>query len=298
MAVPESRKHKYDAAYQGAPGAFSEEAAARLVGEAAKLIPCTGFKEVFEAVRTGAASAGVLPIENTLAGSIHACYDFLFEYDFKIVAETVLRIAHNLIGVPGASLAEVTAVLSHPVALAQCEAFFRGHPEIAAVPVYDTAGAVERVTREGRFERAAIASLRAAHVYGGTIIERDLQDHPENYTRFLLVRAAEEPQVRATAADWKTTLLFKVHNRPGALHDCLGVFADRRIDLTKIESRPWRGSPFEYIFYVDILGHSDSAEVRDALAELAGRTVSTRLLGSYPLHTNSPQSIGKDEDSG
>jgi len=271
----------YDAAYQGSRGAFSEDAAFKLLTPSARLLPRDTLEDVFNAVARDEARFAVVPIENTLAGSIHRCYDLLFEHDLKIAGETVCHIVHALIAPPGVAFHEIRKALSHPVALAQCELFFRKHPQIQAVSVYDTAGAVESIMREGRRESAAVASRRAAEVYGGAILADAIQDHAENYTRFLLITAAPTAP-RQAAAEYKTTIVFSVGNIPGALYHALRPFAERGIDLAKIESRPLRGSPFEYLFYLDLIGRADSAPVSDALAELAAGAKSVRILGTYP----------------
>ena len=275
----------YDAAYQGTRGANSEDAAIDLLSNEAKLFPRDTLEDVFAAVAQGEARYGVVPIENTLAGSIHRCYDLLFEHDVKIVGETVRRIVFALIAPPDVALSAVRKALSHPVALAQCEQFFRKHPLIQAVPVYDTAGAVEHVIREGRGDSAAVATRRAAEVYGGVILAESIQDHSENYTRFLLVTPSKSPEAaKAPAEDYKTTIVFSVGNVPGALYQSLRPFAERGIDLAKIESRPLRGSPFEYLFYLDLIGCADAKPVSDALHELSVQAKSVRVLGSYPRH--------------
>lgn len=278
---------EYAAAYQGAPGAFSEDAARAFVGDPASLLPCWKFEDVFLAVESGRAAHGVLPIENTLAGSVQASYDLLAERSLTIVGETVRRISHSLLAPRGSHIATLRHVLSHPVALAQCEGFFRRHTHLEPVPVYDTAGAVERVVREGRSDQGAIASRRAADLYGADVLAEAIEDHPENYTRFLLIttpaRAAEAAATPTdAAAGHKTSLVFSMPNRPGALVECLGHFASRGVDLAKIESRPLRGRPFEYVFYLDLLGDPAEAHVADALAALLRSTAMLRILGSYP----------------
>ena len=275
----------YDAAYQGTRGSNSEDACIDLLSPAAKLLPRTTLEDVFNAVGRGEARYGVVPVENTLAGSIHRCYDLLFEHDLKIICETVRHILFALIAPPGVALSEVRKALSHPVALAQCEKFFRQHPQIQPVPVYDTAGAVEIVIDQGSRDSAAVATRRAASVYGGEVLAEAIQDHLENYTRFLLITpsasAAPAPQ---PGSEFKTTIVFSVGNAPGALYHSLRPFAERRIDLAKIESRPLRGSPFEYLFYLDLIGRADSAPISDALAELRAQAKSVRVLGTYPRY--------------
>src|SRR5262249_10597431 len=228
----------YDAAYQGTRGSNSEDACIDLLSPAARLLPRTTLEDVFNAVMRGEARYGVVPVENTLAGSIHRCYDLLFEHDLKIMGETVRHILFALIALPGVPLNEVRKALSHPVALAQCEKFFRAHPQIQPVPVYDTAGAVEIVMNERSRESAAVATRRSAAVYGGEVLAEAIQDHLENYTRFLLITpsSSSEP-VPPTSADYKTTIVFSVGNAPGALFHSLRPFAERNIDLAKIESR-------------------------------------------------------------
>ena len=273
----------YDAAYQGTRGSNSEDACIDLLSPAAKLLPRTTLEDVFNAVTHGEARYGVVPVENTLAGSIHRCYDLLFEHDLKIIGETVRHILFALIAPPGVALSEVRKALSHPVALAQCERFFREHPQIQPVPVYDTAGAVEIVMNEGSCDSAAVATRRAATVFGGEVLAEAIQDHMENYTRFLLIAPAGSPEpVRHPVAEYKTTIVFSVGNIPGALYHSLRPFAERRIDLAKIESRPLRGSPFEYLFYLDLIGRADTAPVSDALVELRAQAKSVRVLGTYP----------------
>jgi prephenate dehydratase len=276
---------RYDAAYQGTRGANSEDAAIDLLSKDAKLLPRETLEDLFLSVTNGEARYGVVPIENTLAGSIHAAYDLLFDNDLKIVGETVRHILFALIAPPGVALNQVRRALSHPVALAQCGQFFRRHPQIQPVPVYDTAGAVERVIREGLSDAAAVATRRAADVYGGVILAESIQDHAENYTRFLLITPSKSPDPPSRQTDnYKTTIVFSVGNIPGALYHSLRPFAERRIDLAKIESRPLRGSPFEYLFYLDVIGRADSSPVADALNELRAQAKSVRVLGTYPRY--------------
>jgi len=272
------------AAFQGAPGAFSEAAAVALLGERASTLPCSRFDDVFDAVASGRTACGVVPVENTLAGTVHAVVDLLLARDLAIVGETVLRISHALIGLPGATLEGVRRVLSHPVALQQCTGFFAARPHVEAVAVYDTAGAVEMVMRAGDPADAAIAGANAAAVYGGSVLAKGLEDDPANFTRFVRVVRRDRIPLRydESTVGVKTTIVFTVANRPGALLDCLRPFADRGIDLAKLESRPLRGSPFEYAFLVDLVGDAAETDVDAALADLARVTRSVRVLGSYP----------------
>ncbi len=275
----------YDAAYQGTRGSNSEDACIDLLSSSAKLMPRTTLEDVFNAVTHGASRYGVVPVENTLAGSIHQCYDLLFQNELKIIGETVRHILFALIAPPGVSLTAVRKALSHPVALAQCERFFREHPQIQPVSVYDTAGAVEIVMNDASRDAAAVATRRAAAVYGGEVLAEAIQDHLENYTRFLLIAPPATPERSSPSpADYKTTIVFSVGNAPGALYHSLRPFAERRIDLAKIESRPLRGSPFEYLFYLDLIGRADSNPISDALAELSAQAKSLRVLGTYPRY--------------
>lgn len=273
-------------AFQGAVGAFSEEAAGAFAARAgwpgAELLPCQRLDTVFDAVRDGLARAGVVPIENTLAGSVQPCYDLLRASGLTIVAELVQRISHALVAAAGVGIDDLRRVLSHPVALAQCTAFFRAHPDLEIVAVYDTAGAVADVIASGSRHDAAIASARTATIYGGSVLAERLEDDPQNFTRFLAIARSADPIPVPPTDGYKTSVVFTLANKPGALHDALGPLADHTVDLTLIESRPQRGSPFEYAFYVDLAGRADDDAVRAALDALAGRAESLQVLGSYP----------------
>jgi prephenate dehydratase len=271
----------FNAAYQGAAGAFSEEAALRFVGEETALLPCRQFEDVFDAVNDGRALRGVIPIENTLAGSVHACYDLLRRFDLRIVAETVLHVSHNLIVLPGARFEEIREVRSHPVALAQCENLFRRHPQLIPVPVYDTAGAVETLMLDNKRSAGAIASTRAAAIHGAAVLLGDIQDQAENYTRFLLIKPAGGDTPIKAGSPVKTTVLFKTLDTPGALFECLRPFAELSIDLKKLESRPLRDEPFQYLFYADVVGNASEQPLSEALARLKQSAAFVRVLGSY-----------------
>lgn len=271
-------------AYQGERGAFSESAARRLLAEAATL-PFPSFEEMFDAVSRGDADCCVAPIENSLAGSIHRNYDLLLDSDFAIFGETNLRIVHNLLGSHGMGVGDVRRVYSHPVALAQCGRFLRAHPEIEPVPVHDTAGAVRMVMERGQSDEAAIASDRAGEIYGAATLAAGIEDHAQNFTRFFLAapaRSALQPVACAPARRWKTSLLLRVANKPGALFRALGAFALREIDLSKIESRPIEGRPWEYAFYVDVVGNAAEEPLAGALENLRGVADVVKVLGSYP----------------
>jgi prephenate dehydratase len=264
-------------AIQGERGAFSHEAAQELAGADIEVMPCPTFDALFAAAVSEKADRALVPIENSLAGSIHENYDRLWASPLHIVAETQLRIRHCLIARPGTALASIRRVSSHPVALAQCRRFFAERPHIEAVAAYDTAGSVKDLLHDGPPTDAAIASRLAARLYGGEVLLDEIEDDPQNYTRFLLL--AREPGPANAAS--KTSIVFTLKNEPGALYKALGVFALRGLDLAKIESRPLRGRPWEYAFYLDVLGDPrDTA--REALDELQGMSHELRVLGSYP----------------
>lgn len=262
-------------AIQGEAGSFSHAAALEIQGPGLRLVPCGTFAELFNAVEQGRAERGIVPIENSLAGSVHENYDLLNAHALHVVAETHLRIRHCLIARPGATLPELRRVASHPVALAQCRRFFMTHPELVAVPSYDTAGSVRDLMTGGAPSDAAIAAALAAELYGATILAQGLEDHAENYTRFLVV--AREP-IPASQAN-KASLMLTLTNEPGSLHRALGVFATRGLDLTKIESRPLPGRPWEYLFYLDVLGQQ--TEFGQAIEALRAFASDVRILGAY-----------------
>ena len=272
-------------AFQGEHGAFSEEAAHKLMGSEAQTLPFRKFDEMFEAVSSGNAEAAMAPIENSLAGSVHQNYDLMMEHDLTIVGETYLRIVHNLIAAPGVALSDVRRVYSHPVALAQCGKFFRANKQIEAEPAYDTAGSVRMVLESGSRADAAIAGRLAASHYGGAILAEGIEDNAENFTRFLLLTRPTSigliPAPPETAAR-KTSLVFRVANTPGVLYKALAAFALRDVDLCKIESRPIEGRPWEYSFYLDFAGDQEDPSVNRAIAHLAEMAESVRVLGSYP----------------
>jgi prephenate dehydratase len=264
-------------AFQGERGAFSEEAAVKLLGEQIELVPRPTFEAMFASIDEGAADFVLAPVENSLAGSVYRNYDLLLESKLTVGAEVVLPISHNLIGPPGATFQQVRTVQSHPVALAQCTRFFEEHPAIQRVVAEDTGGSAREVVSAGDPSRAAIASRRAAEIYGGAILRSHLEDHRENYTRFLLLsRSATTP----AGADKISLVAFLLH-QPGALFQALEPIARRNISLSKIESRPLVGHPWEYCFYLDLLASPDAAETKAALAELGKRTREMRILGCY-----------------
>jgi prephenate dehydratase len=279
-------KRKELAAFQGERGAFSEEAAHRLLGRDAQVLPCGRFEDVFRSLVTGKAQAAVVPIENTLHGSVHENYDHLLNHDLPIVGETSVRIVHHLIAPPGVDFRSVRRVFSHPVALNQCLRFFAQHPGIEKIPFYDTAGSVKMVTAEKLSDAAAIASESAATLYGARILKRSIEDDPHNFTRFFLLRRPgylrRHPLQANPKTRWKTSLVFTTRNIPGALFRCLSAFALRDLNLAKIESRPLRGKPWEYLFYLDFFGHVDDPVSVNALRHLAELADFWRVLGCYP----------------
>ena len=264
-------------AIQGERGAFSHEAAVGALGPGIEVVPCASFDELFASIAKGKADRAFVPIENSLHGSIHENYDRLKAGDLHIVGETQLRIRQCLIARPGATLATIRRVASHPVALAQCRRFFAERPNVEAVTAYDTAGAVQDLLRSGLSTQGAIASRLAAELYGGQVLLEGIEDDPQNYTRFLILAREVGPVGDVT----KTSVVFVLDNEPGALYRALGAFASRWADLCKIESRPLRGHPWEYAFYLDVLGDPNGA-AGQALAELAAMSRELRILGSYP----------------
>jgi prephenate dehydratase len=267
---------------QGELGAFSQEAARQLLGDRAEVVPYPTFEAVFRALRAGKIDGAVIPMENTLAGSVHENYDHLLHFDVRITAETNLRIVHNLIAPPGVRFADIRKVYSHPVALNQCLKFFDRHRKLERVPFYDTAGSVKMVMEQRAPDAAAIASSVAAAIYGGTILKRSIEDDRRNFTRFFLLYPSKKLPAPRPGKDWKTSLVFTTRNTPGALFRGLAAFALRDLNLTKIESRPLHGKPWEYLFYVDFLGRESEPRVKNALRHLREIADFLRVLGSYP----------------
>jgi len=262
-------------AFQGEPGAYSEEAGHGYF-EAAEMVPHESFDAVFSAVTSEDCDAGLIPIENSLAGSIHHNYDLLLQNKLHITGEYYLRVRHCLIGFPGVQLPEIKQVISHPQALGQCA----GYLQILGVktePVYDTAGSVKMLKDSGEKMTAAIASKRAAEIYQMEILQEGIEDNPENYTRFLEIA----PHPVTPAGESKTSIVFTLKNQPGALFKALSVFALRDIDLTKIESRPLAGKPWEYLFYIDFIGSIENHSVRNAIAHLREFAPMLHIFGSY-----------------
>jgi prephenate dehydratase len=264
-------------AIQGEPGAFSHEATLALIPDAV-IEPCPVSADVFKVLSGGAVDAALIPIENSLAGSVLEHFDLLLSHDVRVVRETLLRIRHNLIAVSGVAIGELERVYSHPVALAQCRRFFAEHPKIRPLAFYDTAGSVKHIVETDDQSAAAIASEAAAHYYGADILKAGIEDNPENYTRFFLVRRTADAQTDPAAN--KISIAFSVENRPGSLVAALNELSTMGTNLTKIESRPVHGSPWEYIFYVDCQLHSPGEGER-AIAALQPHCAMVKELGRY-----------------
>jgi prephenate dehydratase len=264
-------------AIQGEPGSFSHEAAMKLV-EDAVIVPCTLSADVFKALAEGSVEAAVIPIENSLAGSVSEHFDLLLKHDVLVERETLLRIRHNLIAISGTQIGQIDRVFSHPVALAQCKRFLAEHSRMQSYAFYDTAGSVKQLVELRDRHAAAIASKAAAHYYGAQILQADIEDNPENFTRFFLVRRTSEATIRPESN--KISLCFSVENRPGSLVAALTEFAKLGANLTKLESRPVHGKPWEYIFYADcqILSIED---VERILTALAPHCAMVKKLGCY-----------------
>lgn len=264
-------------AIQGEPGSFSYEAATN-IDAGAEIVPLSLSAEVFAALTTGAVDAAVIPIENSLAGSVLEHFDLLLANEVRVEQETLLRIQHNLIALPTASIDRIDRVFSHPVALAQCRRFLAAHPAMRAMPAYDTAGSVKQLVEAHDEQAAAIASRTAAQVYGARILQANIEDNPENYTRFFLVRRASESVPDPSPS--KISIAFSVENRPGSLVAALSSLSAIGTNLTKIESRPVQGKPWEYVFYVDCQIRSSDEGAR-ALDSLEPHCAMVKELGRY-----------------
>jgi prephenate dehydratase len=277
------------AAFQGEPGAYSEAAVFEYFDRAdISAVPCESFEQVFTSVSTGDCQYGVLPIENSLAGSIHQNYDLLVKNPLWVVGEHFLRVSHCLIARPGATMADIKTVMSHPQALAQCAGYLKSLPGIKIEPVYDTAGSVKIIRSQNDPSLAAIASMQAARNFGMQVLAEHIEDNQANFTRFLVV--STEPIHPVTNA--KTSIVFTLKNEPGSLYHAMREFATRGIDLCKIESRPLVGTPWDYLFYLDLMGSTENEPVKQALESLKQFAPMLRLLGSYSSRkppTNSSQ---------
>jgi prephenate dehydratase len=267
-------------AFQGEPGAFSEAAAVQLLGAGIRTVPRTTFDAAFQAIAEGAADALLVPVENTLAGSVVRVYDLLLESKLEMCGETILPIEHQLMGMPGAKREDLKAVASHPMALAQCERFFNGNPKLKRVPAEDTAGSVREMMERGDKQVAAIAGRRAAGHYGAVILEENIQDNAENFTRFVLLLPPEQAELYRGAVAKKISLAMRLAHKPGALLASLEPFANHGVNLLKIESRPIHGRPWEYQFYLDVEAE-EPEHLELALKDVREATSELRVLGKY-----------------
>jgi len=273
----ENLAKKARVAFQGEKGSFSEAAALGILGEDCQTVPCQTFDDLYKAVDLGFADYILSPLENSLVGSVHRCYDLLLHSNLHIVAEIILPISHFLVGAADANFEDIKTVESHPVALAQCERFFAAHTELKGVAADDTAGSVRRVIESDDKTRAAIGGKRTAEIYGGKILREHIEDHAENYTRFVLL----SPSANETEKGSKISLIVRLQNQPGALHNALRPFVRRGIDLSKIESRPIKGSPWQFNFYFDLQAPASESELRGALEEIKEQAAEVRYLGRY-----------------
>jgi len=267
-------------AFQGIPGAYSEEAIHQFFGPDVDVLPCQTFAQIFEAVERQEADRGMLPVENAIAGSIPQAYELLLEHDLRVQAEVILKIRHMLMAPPGTKMSDLKRARSHPQALEQCRQYLLRHG-LEPVPAFDTAGSARDLAANPEPGTAAIASELAAQLYGLEILDRDIADLPFNYTRFFVIGTEDPPRAQRN----KTSLIFAVRHTPGALYQCLQEFAVRHINLTKIESRPRRNQPWQYLFYLDFEGHWQDPPCEAALLGLLRKASFVKMLGSYPAAT-------------
>jgi prephenate dehydratase len=266
-------------AFQGIRGAYSELALHEHFGKSAQTVSCDSFDDVFDAVNSGEVVFGLIPVENTIAGTVVENYDLLFANDVFVIAEVYLPIRHTLLGKKGTRLEEITQAFSHPHALKQCKDYLKSHG-IKMMPTYDTAGAAQAVADGDRTDCAAIASELCAEIYDMEILARNIQSNNSNTTRFFVI--AKKENVPAEHVTGKTTVAFKTRHYPGALVDCLKIFQKYNLNLTKLESRPIPENPWEYVFYAAFEAGIDDDEVKAAIGELTLHAVFVKLLGSYP----------------
>ncbi len=264
-------------AFQGEHGAYSEEAVYQHFPRDTETLPCHSLQEIFEAIESGRATHGMLPIENSTAGSINQSYDLLLEYDLKIWAEVILRVRHCLLANPGTTIEQIRRVRSHPQALAQCERYIASH-NFEPISYYDTAGSARDLAENPQPDMAAIASRLAGEMYGLQVLDADIEDLRFNYTRFFVLSTEDPPRTEHS----KTSVVFATRHVPRALYNCLGEFAERDINLTKLESRPRRNKPWHYLFYLDFEGHWQEPRCEKALMGLLRRAAFVKVLGSYP----------------
>jgi prephenate dehydratase len=264
-------------AYQGERGAYSEDAVAAVFGNHAEMVPCLEFRDAFDAVDAGQATYAVLPVENSIEGTVAQVNDLLLEHDLTVTGEVIVPIDHCLIAIPKTAIANIRVVYSHPQALGQCRKFLARHPSWKQIPTYDTAGSVRLIRERGRRDEAAIASRRSAQLYRMNVLSEGIQTDHENYTRFFVLE--KHPKTIRTAD--KTSIAFITKNVPGSLHACLGEFATRGINLTKLESRPRRARPWNYVFYADFEGSMDEPRCREAVGALVTTAGFVKVFGSY-----------------
>jgi chorismate mutase (EC 5.4.99.5)/prephenate dehydratase (EC 4.2.1.51) len=264
-------------AFQGERGAFSEDAAIKLFGGDIDFLPCVQLRDVFQAVLESDVGFGIVPVENSQAGSINDTYDLLLAYPLNIFAEVILKVSHCLMALPEEDLADITTIYSHPQALAQCEEFL-SKLKVEIVPSYDTAGSAKMIKEKQLKKSAAIASRRAAEKYGLEILASGIETNVNNYTKFF---AISREKARLGEKN-KTSLVFAIKHAPGTLHSILGIFAIRNINLTKLESRPSKSKPWEYVFYVDFEGHIGGKMYQEVMKEFQQQTTFVKVLGSYP----------------
>jgi chorismate mutase / prephenate dehydratase len=263
--------------YQGETGAYSEMAVYKLFSSKIEAVPCKDFRDVFESVKTCAVPHGVVPIENSIEGSVNQNYDLFLSYDLKVCGEVAVKLGHVLIGTPQTKIEGIKTVYSHPQALAQCRKYIEKH-KWEIIPAYDTAGAVKIIKEKNTSDVAAIASEKAADIYEMKILARDIADNPSNYTRFLVLGTEDA----APTGDDKTSIIFSLKHAPGTLYHAIGEFASRNINLTRIESRPTKTTAWQYNFYVDFEGHRTEKRCKEAIEALEKYVNFIKILGSYP----------------
>jgi prephenate dehydratase len=267
-------------AFQGVAGAYSEEAIRQYFGEDVESVPCRLLEDIFPEVEEGRVDYGLMPVENAVAGSVAGAYELLLQRDLRINGEIILRVRHMLMAMPGTKLEDVKCVRSHPQALAQCQRYLNRHG-LKSEPAFDTAGSARDLAANPEPGEAVIASALAAELYGLEILDKSIEDFHFNYTRFFLMGLDDPPRAQRP----KTSIIFSTRHRPGALYKCMGEFAARGINLTKIESRPRRDEPWRYTFYVDFEGHCKDVECEAALVGLLRHSAFIKFLGSYPAAT-------------
>lgn len=267
-------------AFQGVAGAYSEQATRQFFGPEVESVPCRTLADVFFATENDQADYGMLPVENAIAGSVTQSYELLMEHDLRIHAEVILRVRHMLLALPGTRLADLKRVRSHPQALAQCRRYLARH-DLESEPAFDTAGSARDLVESEQTDTAVVASELAAELCNLEILDRAIEDYPFNYTRFFILSLSSPPRAQRN----KTSLLFTTPHQPGVLYECLGEFARRHVNLTKIESRPRLNQPWQYIFYLDFEGHCQDPECEAAIMGLLRRSSYVKLLGSYPAAT-------------